>query len=293
MRISVIVVSYNTRELLVRCLRSLPDSCELIVVDNASSDGSAEAAEALGVARVIRNTMNRGFGAANNQGLDVATGELVLLLNSDAAARPGAVERLAEVFADPTIVAAGGRLLGPDGETQNSTAGPLTLTAVFLEQTGLEKLLPGYWNTQKLLASGQDPAPTAQVMGACLMMRPVERFDERFFLYVEDTELCHRLAGHGRLVYVPSAIFEHELGASSRQDRWLAVARYNQGKELYLRLHRGPAAAAVCWVLNRAGALGRLLVWLLLSPFKVSARDQVRLWWRVLTARANRLRPPN
>jgi GT2 family glycosyltransferase len=99
-----------------------------------------------------------------------------------------------------------------------------------------------------------------QVMGACLMVRRLERFDERFFLYCEDTELCRRLRRHGRIVWVPSSVFRHELGASS-QKRWLAVARYNRGKELYFSIHHGRFVSLVCFLLNRIGALLRVLVW--------------------------------
>ncbi|HRF59574.1 MAG TPA: glycosyltransferase family 2 protein [Fimbriimonadaceae bacterium] len=294
--ISVIVVSYNTRDLLRRCLRSLDAGCETIVVDNASSDGSAEmVATEFPDATLIRNAENRGFGAANNQGLAVARGKLVLLLNSDAAADPGAVATLAQAFDDPNVVAAGGRLHGSDGRTQLSTANRLTLWAVFCEQTALEKVFPGsrwfspYWNTERLLAERKASALTEQVMGACLMMRPIERFDERFFLYCEDTELCRRLRRHGEIVFVPAAGFVHELGASSGGSaRWRSVARYNRGKELYFSIHGGPIAAATAWALNRMGALLRLLIagvaCLLTLGVARRPRDRAALFAKVLFA---------
>jgi GT2 family glycosyltransferase len=298
-RVSVVVVSYNTRELLRRCLAALSGVHQAIVVDNGSEDGSADmVAQEFPSVALIRNSGNLGFGRANNQGLEVATGELALLLNSDAATAPGAVATLAAAFADPEVVAAGGRLVYPNGETQNSTAGRLTLWALFCEQTGLEKLAPGlrllspYWNTVRLAARGDGSHEVVQVMGACLMMRRVAgefmRFDERFFLYCEDTELCHRLSTHGRIVYVPCAVFRHELGASSSGARWLAVARYNRGKELYFRIHLGPAHSVVAWLMNRAGALLRLAAWSLLAAVTLGtsrrARDRASLFVRVLLA---------
>ena len=93
-----------------------------------------------------------------------------------------------------------------------------------------------------------------------MMVRRLERFDERFFLYCEDTELCKRLRRHGRIVWVPSCVFKHDLGASS-QKKWEAVARYNRGKDLYFSIHHGRLASLVCFVLNRLGALGRMIVW--------------------------------
>ncbi len=272
--LSVIVVSYNTRDLLRRCLLSLDEAAQVIVVDNASQDGSADmvAAEFPRVT-LIRNATNRGFGAANNQGLRIARHERALLLNSDAAARPDALRRIAEALDGPNVIAAGGSLISPDGSLQPSTANRLTLWAVTCEQFWLEKLFPHsrllapYWTTNRL--PRDQVSDVGQVMGACLAMKRGLEFDERFFLYCEDTELCRRLADRGRIVYEPRAEFDHELGASSAgADRWKSIARYNRGKELYFRIHHGASAAFACWVLNRLGALVRLLIWLLIGPFK-------------------------
>jgi GT2 family glycosyltransferase len=181
--------------------------------------------------------------------------------------------------------------LNADGSRQQSSANALTLWAVFCEQTFLERLFPAssilspYWNSFRI---GDSTKPVKQVMGACLMMRRRERFDERFFLYCEDTELCYRLGRHGKILYVPAARFEHDLGSSSAGKRWLAVARYNRGKELFFRIHDGPFSMAVCWLLNRTGALLRLVVWLVAAAFalgkRVGRNQQVELFWRVLTA---------
>ncbi|MES1227182.1 MAG: glycosyltransferase family 2 protein, partial [Armatimonadota bacterium] len=239
-RVSVVVVSYNTREKLHRCLSCVEPEHELIVVDNASHDDSADmVAQDFPAVKLIRNKSNRGFGAANNQGLDVATRELVLFLNSDADAHPGAINRLAKEFIGPNIVGAGGQLLNEDGSRQLSSANQLTLWAVLCEQLYLEKLAPRskvlspYWNSNHI---GNETTTVVQVMGACLMMRARERFDERFFLYCEDTELCYRLRKHGKILYVPEAKFIHDLGSSSSSERWRAIARYNRGKELFFRL---------------------------------------------------------
>jgi GT2 family glycosyltransferase len=281
--VSAVVVSYNTRDLLRRCLNSIEPCHEVIVVDNASQDGSADmVASEFPHVRLLRNSDNRGFAAANNQGLDAASRPLVLLLNSDAFAEPGAIERLARVFDDPGVVAAGGRLLHEDGRTQDSAAGPLTLAVVAAEQLHLERWLRLYWRHP------ESTEEVEQVMGACLMFRPVERFDERYFLYCEDTDLCRRLRKHGRILYVPEARFTHLLGSSSRANRWLAIARYNAGKELYFRIHHGPLAAAVCWGLNRLGALLRLIVWgaVWLATLGRRGSGQPLAFWRVLTAPA-------
>ena len=291
-RVTVVVVSYNTRDKLRRCLSCIEAEHEVIVVDNASNDGSAEmVATEFPSVRLIRNRTNRGFGSANNQGLDVRSRELVLFLNSDAYAEQGAIDRLAREFVSKEIVGAGGQLLNPDGSRQLSSANRLTLWAVFCEQTLLEKLLPSttlfnpYWNSGR---AGNKTVAVEQVMGACLMIRPRERFDERFFLYCEDTELCYRLRRHGKILYVPEARFTHELGSSSASDRWVAIARYNRGKEMYFRIHFGPFYRSVCWGLDRMGAALRLVIWTFATAVTLGRQPrfvaQVRTFWKVLTA---------
>jgi len=291
-RVSVVVVSYNTQEKLSRCLACIESEHEVIVVDNASSDGSADmVARDFPTVKLIRNKTNRGFGAANNQGSDIATRELVLFLNSDAYAERGAIERLSKEFTGPAIVGAGGQLLNVDGSRQLSSANQLTLWAVLCEQLYLEKLAPKsrllspYWNSNHI---GNETAPVVQVMGACLMMRPRERFDERFFLYCEDTELCYRLRKHGKILYVPEAKFVHDLGSSSSSERWRAIARYNRGKELFFRLHHGPFSMGLCWLLDRIGALLRLVAWGLAALFTAGRKakfvEQTKTFARVLFA---------
>lgn len=283
MPVSVVIVSYNTRQLLLECLGAIEDHHEVIVVDNASSDGSADAvAQTYPRATVIRNPKNVGFGSANNQGLAIAKHEQVLLLNSDARPEPGAIDELAAALDDPEVVAAGGRLQHPDGSLQESACNALTLWAVLCEQLFLERIFKGsalfnsYWVSGRLPKGGD----VEQVMGACLMMRNVERFEERFFLYCEDTELCKRLRKHGRIVYHPAAVFTHALGASSTGNRWRSVAYYNRGKELYFSIHHGSIPAAVCFLINRLGALLRIIAGALVL-------SKARIFWRVLFAPVN------
>jgi len=285
--VSAIVVSYNTRELLRACLLSLEDVEEVIVVDNNSQDGSADMVLSdFPKTVLIRNTDNRGFGAANNQGLRVATQPYALLINSDAAAHAGAVSALAASLDDPGRVAAGGKLVYPDGRFQLSASNRLTLWVVFCEQFGLESIFRPYWIRS---AESQD---VAQVMGACLMMKRADgaflEFDENIFLYCEDTELCERLRRQGSIRYETGAVFTHALGASSLENRWRSVSLYNKGKEYYFRKTSGPIAAGLCWLMDRLGALLRLVIWGIVAVLTLGKLKQsgarVGLWWRVLTA---------
>jgi N-acetylglucosaminyl-diphospho-decaprenol L-rhamnosyltransferase len=288
-QVSVIVVSYNTKEKLRQCLSCIEPEHETIVVDNASNDGSADMVESeFPSAKLIRNSSNLGFGAANNLGMDAMTRRLALFLNSDCYANPGAITRLSLRFTDPNVVAAGGRLLNPDGSHQPSVAGHLTLWRVFQEQTFLELVLRpfglGYW----IIEPFQETRIVPQVMGACLMCRPIARFDERFFLYCEDTDLCKRLEAGGTIVYEPTAEFTHELGSSSAGSaRWKSVARYNRGKELYFEIHNGKLQSNVCWLFNRLGALLRLVIWLVPTVLTLGLvprfRAKVALFAKVLS----------
>lgn len=283
-RVSVIVVSFNTRELLRACLESIEHHHEVIVVDNGSTDGSAQMVRDSFPSAILIEQENVGFGRGNNRGLEVATGEFALLLNSDAEAKPGAIDALADMFDDETI-AAGGRLQNPDGTLQESACLELTLWAVFCEQTYLEKLFPRsllfspYWQSSRMPNGGV----VDQVMGACLMMRRVDgeflRFDPAFFLYCEDTELCWRLRQHGTVEYCPTAIFTHHLGQSTK-NRYRSVILYNAGKELYFEIHRGKVAAVACLLLNRLGAVLRIVAGLFVTRKALT-------FWKVLFAPLN------
>lgn len=297
--VSVIVVSFNTREKLLRCLQCIERSHEIIVVDNNSSDGSVEMVKSnFPWVNLVANNENVGFGMANNQGSELASGNLHLYLNSDAYAKPGAIDCLAAVFEDPKVVAGGGRLLNLDGTLQSSTATELTLWKVLCEQTYLEKLFPrikwanAYWTTMQ--NQGKSEAwETEQVMGACLMVRaergnPLEWFDPRYFLYCEDTDLCKRLRKRGKIIHVPEAVFFHELGSSSQKNPAMGIIRYNWGKELYFRIHHGVLSEYGCFLLNRFGASLRLMAWIVATavfPGRKRNRSQmISSFWKVLTA---------
>jgi GT2 family glycosyltransferase len=271
--VSVIIVSYNTRELLRECIESILCeqgdglAVEVIVVDNASADGSAAmVAERFPQVRLIANPDNRGFGAACNQGMEVARGRYALILNADIRAQPGALQRLvAFMDAHPDAAVCGGQLRYPDGRIQPSCARELTLWWVFCEQSMLAKLFPrtrlfgGYWRTHWDFSATIE---TEQVMGACMMLRrPFPRFDEDYFLYCEDTDLCYRVrqAG-GKIYYVHDAVFVHHLGASGEPQRAQMVIYYNRGKERYFRKFHGAWQARVCRWLNKGGALLRVLL---------------------------------
>lgn len=209
--VSVVVVSYNTRELLRACLRSIAErgarrvAYEVIVVDNASRDGSAEmVAREFPQVRLIRNRDNVGFAAASNQGARASCGRYVLLLNSDTEVLDGALDRLV-AFADahPEAGVVGCAHLTPDGRVANSFA-------------------RGYYFPQPSRSDRVERLVRGWVSGACMMLRrsaceAVGWLHEAFFFGCEDVEICWRMNKSGWQVYhVPQARIIHHGGASSR-----------------------------------------------------------------------------
>jgi len=247
--LSIIIVNWNTREMLAGCLKSIEEgrrkkedlvapTIEVIAVDNASSDGSAVMVrERFPWATLIENAENVGFAAANNQGIREAAGRYVMLLNSDTEVRPGALEALLRFMeTHPRAGACGARLVNADGSLQPSCHPMLTPGREFWRLMFLDKLLPratypmARWDATS-------PRRVEVIKGACLLLRrealeQVGPLDDNYFMYTEEVDLCHRLAQAGwELWWEPRAQVVHFGEASSRQAR----------EEMYLQLYRSKA----------------------------------------------------
>ncbi|GIV15967.1 MAG: glycosyl transferase [Armatimonadota bacterium] len=301
--LSLIIVNWNTREHLRACLRSIfaypPDEpFEVWVVDNASSDGSVQMVrEQFPQVYLIANERNVGYGRANNQALRQAQGEFALILNSDIEATPNALQALIDFMRQhPDAHAAGGQLILPDGSIQPSCSERLTLWAVFCEQSLLAKAFPRsrLFGGYTLTWWGYDSVrEVEQVVGACLILRRqpdgyFPLFDERYFMYAEDTELCHRIRqSGGRIYYVPHARFKHHLGASSEQEtvRTEMVKAYNRSRLLFFHEVHGAWSVPVYRLLIAMGALLRMTLWtgawLLGKPSRAHAARHAAMFWEV------------
>jgi len=263
--LSVIIVNWNVRDLLRRCLHSilanLP-ACqlEIIVVDNGSTDGSPEMVRTeFPQVHLMANPDNRGFTAANNQGLAVARGRYVLLLNPDTEVVGDALETLV-AFADahPDVGVVGPQLLNPDGTVQSSRRRFPTLATALLESTWLQpyaprRLLARYYVLDRPDDEVQD---VDWVTGAALMARreaveQVGPLDEGFFMYSEELDWCRRFRAAGwRVVYLPTARVIHHEGKSSEQVLPARHIHFQTSKIRYFRKYHGPAAAeALRWFL--------------------------------------------
>ncbi|MFH1146439.1 MAG: glycosyltransferase family 2 protein [Pseudomonadota bacterium] len=225
MDVSIVIVNWNTRDLLRDCLNSIQETvgdiaCEVIVVDNASGDQSVAMLEKeFPEVRVIRNSENRGFGAANNQAFAVMNGRYALLLNTDTILVAGAVQQLFSFMeANPEAGMACGQLLNRDGTRQNSIAKFPNLLTLVLNVPLLEYLFPKYYPSKRY--KRKIPVQVDSGIGACLIIRKraidqAGGFDERYFFFFEETDLALQMHLQGWKVYhVPSAFIYHLQGKS-------------------------------------------------------------------------------
>jgi hypothetical protein len=291
--LSVVIVTWNTKDLLLDCLASLEREVlgrrdpgrievETLVVDNGSTDGTAAAVrERFPWAQVIALPANLGFAAGNNVGLRKCSGRHAALLNSDTVVRRDALETCVRYLdAHPDVGVVGPQLLHPDGSKQNSIHAFPSLLTELVPKGLLELLLPRRFPSKRY--EHAEPLDVDAVLGACLLVRRevldrVGPLPEDYFVFLEETDWCLRIRRAGwRVVHVPGARVVHVFGASSKK-KSPAETRIEYHRSLYhfFRKHRGPAAAAAVVALRFAKSL-----WYVVSelPGVVTARGRRR--WR-------------
>lgn len=302
MDLRISIVNYNTRELLRNCLASLaahpPDGhFEVVVVDNASHDGSVAMVRAeFPWVRVIEAGGNLGYAAGNNLALAGSRARYFLVLNSDIEVHPGALQRQID-FLDqhPDIGMVGCRLILPDGSVQPSCASRLTLTKyltqqAMLDRAGLSRRLFGdYWID---CAAATGPLPVDQATGAAMFcrreaLRQVGPMDEGYWMYCEDSDWCERFQAAGWPIwYLPEATMDHKLGGSSTGARASMIAAYNLAAARFFRRHHGRYQGALARLFGLLGPALRLGLWsgLTLASLGRAARSrrQVRLFAETL-----------
>jgi N-acetylglucosaminyl-diphospho-decaprenol L-rhamnosyltransferase len=279
--LTAIVVSWNVCDLLRRCLHSLVESAEatssgqgrsldleIVVIDNHSADGSPDMVRAeFPQVQLIANDDNRGFTAANNQGLAAGRGRFFLLLNPDTEVVGDALGTMVRYMeAQPQIGILGPRLLYPDGSLQPSRRRFPTFATALVESTVVQewwqdnRILRHYYMADVPAMEGDQVQEVDWLVGACLLVRreayeQVGGLDEGFFMYSEELDWCRRIKEAGwQIVYFPGATVIHHEGKSSEQVAPARHIHFQSSKVRYFRKHHGPLQA-------------ELLRWFLLTTY--------------------------
>lgn len=246
--VSLIIVNYNTKDLLRGCLESVVNTVknvtyEVIVVDNASVDDSVDMIkEQFPWVRLIANENNRGFGAANNQAFAIMKGRYALLLNTDAVLTEGAAQELFSFMErTPQAGMCCGQLLNTDGSKQNSVAAFPTIITLMFNIPLLEFLLPSRFPGKRY--EHLSPIEIDSGVGACLMIRKEALdqagwFDERFFFFFEETDLARNMRRMGwKVFFVPTARIYHYQGKSIGEDINSRVQFYRSRYQYFKKWH--------------------------------------------------------
>jgi hypothetical protein len=290
--VSVIIVSWNAREYLLQCLDSISaEVCrypmEVIVVDNASSDGSADTvASRYPHVRLIRNSGNLGFAKANNIGIAASTGRYVCLVNSDVKVLPHCISRLVDFCeAHPEVGMVGPRVIGGDGRLQRSCRGFPSVWNMFCRALALDSLLPrcklftghslGHWP--------QDCVRQVDILSGCFWLvrrkalAQVGLLDESFFMYGEDMDWCRRFWSNGwQAVFVPSAEAIHHGGASSSKAPVRFYIEMHRADLQYWQKHHSSQAVASYFLVTCLHLLLRASGYSVLLFCGRSAREECR-----------------
>lgn len=254
MDLSVVIVNYNSGTVLRECLNSIyvhkPDiRFEIFVVDNDSSDGSAELVGAeFPQVNVIRNHLNFGFSKGCNQGIGKSKGKYILLLNPDTMVESHSLEKMFEFMERcPECGIAGPKIMDPGGSIQLSCRSfPSFRNALFNRYSLFTKFFPNNRFSRDYLLSDWDHSMTREVdwvSGACMMVRrqvfeKIGLLDEKFFMYCEDVDLCYRAKEHGwKVYYLPEASVIHYIGYSSRSIGYRSIIEHHKSMFQFYKKH--------------------------------------------------------
>ncbi|GGB84335.1 glycosyl transferase [Glycocaulis alkaliphilus] len=303
-RISAVMVSYRTGPVLFDSIRSVlsdPDIHELVLVNHDNPTNVTVRLDTMAAAEprlnVIHTGANLGFGRGCNIGARSASGDYILLLNPDTLIARGAARIMVSTAQTlPPVSIVGARILNTDGtEQRGGRRGGLTLMSAMLSFTGLARILPGirdFHRENEPLPSGPVEAPS--VSGAAMLMsretyRALKGFDERYFLHVEDIDICERARRMGgRIVFEPRAAFVH-VGSTSSANILLVEWYKAKGLNLFFRTYSGPAgqlALVVAGPLMTMALLGRALL-IRVNVRASQARNRVRARLRLAQRRRN------
>jgi hypothetical protein len=294
MDLSIVIVNYNSKDYLRRCIDSISASTqgiafEIIVIDSASFDGCGEMLRQFHPkVRFIQSQFNIGFARSNNLGAFSAMAPVLLFLNPDTAVHDSAIAKLYRRLQELSDVGvAGGRLLNSDGSLQTSCVQPLpTVLNQILNAEVLQRWFPkvGLWITATIFENVTNPVEVEALSGACMMIHrgvfdKVGGFSPEYFMYGEDIDLCYKARRAGfKNYFVPEAVITHHGGGSSKQTRSdFSNVMIRESVSRFLGKSRGNWYK-VCYRLALTGsAAARLLLLAMLFP-AWAVRDRLREW---------------
>jgi GT2 family glycosyltransferase len=301
--VSIIIVNWNTRDILRSCLRSVYEqtqdiSSEVIVIDNASTDGSSTMIKKeFPQVILMENSENCGFAAANNQGIEIAQGRYLLLLNSDTIILDGAIQKTT-AFADqhPEAAVVGCRVLNPDHSLQMTCFMYPGLLNLMLSSTYLYKLFPRsrFFGRERMSWWDRNDIREVDVVTGCFMLvrkeaiRQVGVMDESFFVYGEETDWCYRFkkAGWKNLFY-PNARIVHLGGASSGKVRPEMIIQLRTSILYFIRKHRSALVFQLSKLFMAIWLLVRVPYWAIVGfvskKNSSQARETAKAYWRGAT----------
>lgn len=289
--VSIIIVNWNAKEYLLRCLQSLitegsTSNTEIIIVDNASKDGSQEAIrQHFPYVKLICNDKNLGFARANNIAIRLSSGKYVCMINSDATVRNGCIDRMRSYMDEnPGVGVLGPMILNQDLTLQTSFMEFPSLRKSFYKALGLHRILPHskYFSSYPTNRPHQDTPSTVDVLSGCFWMvrrdaiEQVGLLDESFFLYLEDVDWCKRFHEAGwNVVYFPHAQAIHYGQASSSNCPGRFFCELLKSRLIYWRKHHGRRGQFAILSISLLALIMRIFQTVISYPFLPSQRSTV------------------
>ena len=289
--VSVVIVSYNVRELLEKCLRSLflfhhNINLEVIIVDNASVDDTIHMIqENFPDVNLIANTVNAGFPKANNQAFEIAQGEYVFMLNPDTEFFDNAIEPLKSYLDDHSEIALiAPKLLNTDGSLQNSVWRFPTVRYIFFNYFFMDLLIPDKYYGDK---NWNEPFLAESFSGAAIFFRKeilkkLKGLDESLF-WIEDIDFCYRAYQEGyKLLYFPSVEIIHHIGGSGKKNYRISISNQIFNKIKYYRKHNSFSKYTAVVLISFFHVLIKTIVLSILAPFRSIFRKKASAYWYTL-----------
>jgi len=302
-KLSIIIVNWNTRELLEQCIQSVITtikdiSYEVIVIDNGSTDDSqAMVSQRFPFVKLIRNSTNLGFTKANNQAIKISNGQYILLLNSDALLLPKTVYYLISLAESrPSIAIIGTQWLNPNGSFQASYNDFPNLGTEFLLLTGLTRFFYSRYYPSRPPQEIDQAIACDWVGGACLLVRmsaikQVGLLDENFFMYAEEMDWCLRMQCAGwEVFYHPQAKIIHYAGQSAKRSSYNQQMHLYKSKIYYLRKNHGNLQALIFRFLVHIMSFVKSIFWYLQSELKINGNlqntiERANIYWQIATSK--------